>query len=233
MRPIRQRPAEPGRTRRRLRQLALGASVAAIVCAGLSTGPAGPADALAPATIEGDHHSPKVRSLAIAALDARELYDRSKTAASHAAFERALETTAAAAAAEFGVSPLQMRDAWVSVDDAHQTAVLSALSQLGVDYRSASSEPGVGFDCSGLMSYAWGEAGFTLAHQSGSQISEADARDMETAVAGDIAQYPGHVMMYLGVPRTFVHASNPENDVELWMTSPDRAAGLRYGDPSR
>jgi hypothetical protein len=39
-------------------------------------------------------------------------------------------------------------------------------------------------------------------------------------------------MMYLGVPRTFVHSSNPENDVELWMTLPDRAAGLRYGDPT-
>ncbi len=159
-------------------------------------------------------------------------YDHSKTTADRAAYEQALETTAAATAAEFGVSPLQMRAAWASVDGAHQTALLSALSQLGVAYRSATSEPGVGFDCSGLMLYAWGEAGYTLTRQSGSQISEADARDMDTAVAGDIAQYPGHVMMYLGVPRTFVHASNPENDVELWMTSPDRAAGLRYGDPT-
>jgi hypothetical protein len=83
------------------------------------------------------------------------------------------------------------------------------------------------------MLYAWGEAGFALTRQSGSQISEADAREQETAVAGDLAQYPGHVMMYLGVPRTFVHSSNPENDVELWMTSEDRASGLRYGDPSK
>ena len=51
------------------------------------------------------------------------------------------------------------------------------------------------------MFYAWGEAGFTLSRQSGSQISEADAREMATAKAGDLAQYPGHVMMYLGVPR--------------------------------
>jgi cell wall-associated NlpC family hydrolase len=174
-----------------------------------------------------------VRSLALSALDAKLVYARSKTTADRDAYLQALETTAAAAAAEFGVSPLQMGAAWSSVDDAHQTAVLSALSQLGVEYQSATSEPGVGFDCSGLMFYAWGEAGFTLTRQSGSQISEADARDMESAIAGDIAQYPGHVMMYLGVARTFVHASNPENDVELWMASQDRAAGLRYGDPSK
>jgi cell wall-associated NlpC family hydrolase len=232
MRPITQRPGEPAGRRRRLRNLAVGFSITAVVCAGLTTGPASPAGALAPAGIEGDHHSLKVRSLAITALDAMALYDHSKTTADRAAYEQALETTAAATAAEFGISPLRMRAAWASVDGAHQTAVLSALSQLGVAYRSATSEPGVGFDCSGLMFYAWGEAGYTLTHQSGSQISAADARDMDTAVAGDIAQYPGHVMMYLGVPRTFVHASNPENDVELWMTSPDRAAGLRYGDPS-
>src|SRR5262245_63022207 len=130
MRPTTQRSCEPGRARRRLRHLAVGCSVAATVCAGLAILPAGPAGALAPAAIEGDHHSPKVRSMAITALDAQQLYDRSKTVASHAAFEQALEATAAAAAAEFGVSPLQMRDAWASVDEAHQTAVLSALSQL-------------------------------------------------------------------------------------------------------
>jgi cell wall-associated NlpC family hydrolase len=232
MRSTTQRPGVPGRQRRRLRHLAVGCTVAAVVCAGLATGPAGSAGARAPAAVEGDHHSPKVRSLAIAALDAKSSYDRAKTTANRAAFEQALEIAAAATAAEFGVSPLQMRAAWTSVDSDHQTALLSALSQLGVAYRSATSEPGVGFDCSGLMFYAWGEAGYTLTRQSGSQISEAEARDIETAVAGDIAQYPGHVMMYLGVPRTFVHSSNAENDVELWMTSEDRAAGLRYGDPS-
>ena len=48
-----------------------------------------------------------------------------------------------------GVSQLQMTSAWLATDDAHQTALLTALTQLGVEYRSATSEPGVGFDCSG------------------------------------------------------------------------------------
>jgi cell wall-associated NlpC family hydrolase len=233
MRTTTQRPGDAGRQRRRLRHLAVALGVVTLTSAGLAVAPSVPAGALAPAGIEGDHHSPKVRSLALNTLDAKVAYSRSKTTADREAYLRALETTAAATAAEFGVSPLQMSAAWGSVDDAHQTALLSALSQLGVEYQSATSEPGVGFDCSGLMLYAWGEAGFALTRQSGSQISEADAREQETAVAGDLAQYPGHVMMYLGVPRTFVHSSNPENDVELWMTSEDRASGLRYGDPSK
>jgi cell wall-associated NlpC family hydrolase len=193
---------------------------------------AGPAEALSPAAISGDHHSPTVVRLAVKALQAKRVYLRTKAPADHQAYVQALKTTAEATASEIGVSRLQMSSAWASADDQHQTAVLSALTQLGVEYRSATSEPGVGFDCSGLMFFAWGQAGFTLAHQSGSQISDAEARAMDTAIAGDLAQYPGHVMMYLGVPRTFVHSSNPENDVELWMTSEDRAAGLNYGDPT-
>ena len=168
-------------------------------------------------------------ALASLALDAQATAARSGDPTAYLA---ALETTAAATAGEMGVSQLQMAAAWLATDDVHQTALLTALTQLGVEYRSATSEPGVGFDCSGLMYYAWSEAGFELARQSGSQISDAEAREMDTAKAGDLAQYPGHVMMYLGVPRAFVHSSNPQNDVELWLASEDRAQGLRYGDPT-
>jgi cell wall-associated NlpC family hydrolase len=213
-----------------MRQLAVGLGVTALACASLTSGPAG---AETPDRIGGDHHSPRVAGLATAALDAKATYERSSARVDRSAYVTALEQAAAATAAEMGVSEEQMTSAWLATDDAHQTALLSALTQLGVEYRSATSEPGVGFDCSGLMFYAWGEAGFALSRQSGSQISEADAREMATAKAGDLAQYPGHVMMYLGVPQAFVHSSNPENDVELWMTSEDKAQNLRYGDPTK
>jgi cell wall-associated NlpC family hydrolase len=199
----------------------------------------------ASAEVAGDPHSPVVVFAATVALNeyhelavermSTKHYDQA--AAYRAGYEfrqfaRARDKAARATAAEVGVDPRALRTAWRSSDVAHQVAVLAALSQLGVEYRHNTSEPGAGFDCSGLTAYAWGRAGTVLARQSGSQISAAAPRDHETAQAGDLVQYPGHVMMYLGVPRTFVHASNPENDVELWMTSPDRAAGLRYGDPT-
>jgi cell wall-associated NlpC family hydrolase len=217
------------RTRRQLRRLAAGIGVGAIACMTLTTGPAG---AEFPSEIAGNPHSPRVAGLATKALDAKVVFETTGEPADRKVYLAALEGTATATASEMGVSQLQMTAAWLATDPAHQTAVLTALTQLGVEYQSATSEPGVGFDCSGLMYYAWGEAGFELARQSGSQISEAETREMDSAKAGDLAQYPGHVMMYLGVPRAFVHSSNPENDVELWLTSDDRAAGLRYGDPT-
>lgn len=186
----------------------------------------------APSDIAGDPHSPRVARLATLALEASESYARSDSAADEQVYLEALSVAARATAGELGVSQPRMEAAWLETDEVHQVALLTALSQLGAPYRSVSSDPEEGFDCSGLMAYAWGEAGLQLSRQSGSQISEADARELETAMAGDLAQYPGHVMMYLGVPRTFVHASNPQDDVELWTTSEDRAAGLRYGDPT-
>ena len=106
--------------------------------------------------------------------------------------------------------------------------MLAALSQLGVEYRSNSSEPGVSFDCSGLTAYAWGRAGVSLYRQSGVQISDAAPRDRSSALAGDLVQYPGHVMMYLGVGDAIVHASNPETDVELSTLRDD---SYSWGDP--
>ena len=61
------------------------------------------------------------------------------------------------------------------------------------------------------------------------QISDAAPRDRGSALAGDLVQYPGHVMMYLGVGDAIVHASNPETDVEL---STLRDQSYSWGDPS-
>lgn len=211
----------------------LTATLAATLTATLATGStAGAAVAERPAEAPGDPQAPVVAHLASTALDALGVYQRSGAAADGRAFDRALVLTARSTATELGVSALRMTDAWADADEVHQTALLTALTQLGVEYQSATSEPGVGFDCSGLMLYAWGEAGVALTRQSGSQISQAEAREPATAMAGDLAQYPGHVMMYLGVPQAFVHAANPEDDVELWRISEDRAAALNYGDPS-
>ena len=226
------RPESRRRPRRQVRRLVVVLGVSAFVCAGLASSST-TAAAEAPAGIAGDPHSPRVAGLATVALHAKTAISGAADRAGRDAYLAALERAAVATASEMGVSQLQMTAAWQATDDAHQTALLTALTQLGVEYQSATSEPGVGFDCSGLMFYAWSEAGFELARQSGSQISAAESREMATAKAGDLAQYPGHVMMYLGVPTAFVHSSNPQNDVELWVTSEDRAQGLNYGDPTK
>jgi peptidoglycan DL-endopeptidase CwlO len=115
----------------------------------------------------------------------------------------------AGAVAERTATPAEaFARAWRQADSARMTALLSALSQVGVPYRSRASDPGNGFDCSGLTMFAWGEAGVALPHQDRSQMNMSAPRTWETAEPADLVQYPGHVMMYLGAGEAIVHAPN-------------------------
>ena len=111
-----------------------------------------------------------------------------------------------------------------------EAALIAALSQLGVWYQRNTSRAGVSFDCSGLTTWAWGQAGFELKRQSSAQIKAAAPRDPETAQAGDLLQYPGHVMMWLGVDLAVVHAIQPGKPVSVDVIKARR--NLRYGDPT-
>jgi cell wall-associated NlpC family hydrolase len=184
---------------------------------------AGPADA----GIIGNHHSPAVVDNAFWALAAHDTFATTGMPGDFAAFVNARNLTADAVAAEMGLDPLAVRDAWARADMPHQTALMAALAELGKPYRYATSDPAVGFDCSGLTAYAWLRAGVDIANQSGAQIRAAAPRDQASAMAGDLVQYPGHVMMYLGVGDAIVHAVNRSDDVELDFFRRD----VRFGNP--
>jgi cell wall-associated NlpC family hydrolase len=122
--------------------------------------------------------------------------------------------------------------AWAATPIAHQRAVLAAMTQVGVPYRRNSSAEGVGFDCSGLTTFAWAKAGVQLVRQSGQQIRDAQPLDRTTAKAGDLVQYPGHVMMYLGVGDAVIHSVMTGRTVELDTISERKASRVRFGDPT-
>ncbi|MFZ4810249.1 MAG: C40 family peptidase [Ilumatobacteraceae bacterium] len=127
------------------------------------------------------------------------------------------------------VDPARLVTAWRDADFDHQQALMAALGQVGVPYRRNTSRPGVSFDCSGLTSYAWSQAGFQLTRSSSSQIRAAAKRTSDTAQAGDLVQYPGHVMMWLGVDKAIVHAIGRGRTVEVDHSS---RRSLRFGDPT-
>jgi len=60
----------------------------------------------------------------------------------------------------------------------------------------------VGFDCSGLVEYAWAQAGVSFPHYSGSQYAETTHVPLSDIQPGDLLFYgPGgdtHVAMYIG-----------------------------------
>lgn len=205
--------------------IATALAVGCLLGAGASVSAAPPA----PQEVAGDHHSPAVAARAAEALASFDAFRTKGDTTRLIRFIGDRNAVADAVATEFGLAPAAVRLAWARADHRHQVAVLAALSQLGVSYRSNSSEPGVAFDCSGLTSYAWSRAGVQLYRQSGVQISDASPRSQETARAGDLVQYPGHVMMYLGAGGAIVHAANPDSDVEL-STLRDRS--YRWGDPT-
>ena len=140
--------------------------------------------------------------------------------------------TARFAAIELGYSEDAMADAWASTSVEHQRAVLSAMTQVGVPYRRYTSIEGVGFDCSGLTTYAWAEPGVSLFRQSGTQISRAGKLDRSTALAGDLVHYPGHIMIYLGVDDAIIHSVQTGRTVELDTISARRVNSVSWGDPS-
>ena len=81
-------------------------------------------------------------------------------------------------------------------------AIAAARSQLGVPYRWANASPGVGFDCSGLTSWAWGRAGRSLPHSSRAQYASLPHVPLDQLQPGDLVFFGGrsvnHVGLYIG-----------------------------------
>lgn len=80
------------------------------------------------------------------------------------------------------------------------SAVSAALNQLGKPYIWGASGPG-GFDCSGLMLYAWRSAGRSLPHSSRAQYAATTRVSVSQIRNGDLVFYGSpihHVGMYIG-----------------------------------
>jgi cell wall-associated NlpC family hydrolase len=98
-----------------------------------------------------------------------------------------------------------------------EIAVNAALSQLGVPYVWAGASPSAGFDCSGLMYWAWGQAGRRIPRPADYQRDAAIPLSYEQLQPGDLVFYGepvSHVAMYLGGDQ-IVDAPQTGEDVEI------------------
>ena len=85
-------------------------------------------------------------------------------------------------------------------------AVNFAESQLGVPYVWGGETPGVGFDCSGLVQWAWGKAGFYIPRTTEDEWPELPHVALTDLQPGDLLFYwnldgdseVDHVVMYVG-----------------------------------
>lgn len=161
------------------------------------------------------------------AVVALERWNETQNPVDYVRFVQSRDLTASMIESDVELVPGALADAWPEVSITKQHALLNALSQLGVPYDYLASEPGVGFDCSGLLIWAFGDAGVELARVSRDQFNESAEVERGDAEAGDVVFYPGHISIYLGA-ETMVHSPNSGNSVEV-APLPDRKS-LRFGD---
>ena len=96
-------------------------------------------------------------------------------------------------------------------------AINAARTQLGVPWVFAMAQPGVGFDCSGLTKWAWGQAGVSLPHQSRAQAGMLPEVATSQAQPGDLLFYYSpisHVGIYLGGGQ-LIHSPNSGTTVKI------------------
>jgi Cell wall-associated hydrolases (invasion-associated proteins) len=95
-------------------------------------------------------------------------------------------------------------------------AVSAALSKLGSPYVWAAAGPD-SFDCSGLMLWAWAQAGVALPHYTGDQYAMGTHVAMSELQPGDLVFFYeslSHVGMYIGGGNV-VHAPQPGDVVKI------------------
>jgi len=97
-------------------------------------------------------------------------------------------------------------------------AATIALEQVGVPYRYGGASPS-GFDCSGLVQYAYSRAGLNVPRTTGQLWSAAKPVAQHDLAAGDLLFFSiegkmSHVGMYLG-ERRFVHAPQSGRSVSV------------------
>jgi cell wall-associated NlpC family hydrolase len=221
-------------TRTRLvwvRRIVVTLAATAAACTGvIATAPT--TAAAAQGALETNAMAPVVTTSARAALASYDEWVENTSPGAYRSFVWYRTQTAQFAATELGYTQQDMVEAWAAAPIDHQRAVLAAMTQVGVPYRTNTSQEGKGFDCSGLTTYAWAKAGVQLIRQSGQQIRNALPLDRATAKAGDLVQYPGHVMMYLGVGDAVIHSVMSGRTVELDTINTRRTNSVRFGDPA-
>jgi cell wall-associated NlpC family hydrolase len=97
-----------------------------------------------------------------------------------------------------------------------ERAAAIALRAVGVPYQWGGSSPTAGFDCSGLVSWAYGKVGINLPHSSYALYGKGRRVARSRLKPGDLVFFwgLGHVGMYVGHGR-MVHAPHSGTRVQV------------------
>jgi len=114
-----------------------------------------------------------------------------------------------------GISASTPEGSTVAPPNVHGGVVGIAMHYLGVPYVWGGSSPR-GFDCSGLVSYVFGQIGVSLPHSSYAQFGMGTSVSISDLQPGDLVFFTGasHVGIYIGGGQ-FIHAPHTGDVVKI------------------
>lgn len=117
-------------------------------------------------------------------------------------------------------APTELDGGEASATPLRKRIVEAALLQLGRPYRFGGNQP-AGFDCSGLVQYAYSEAGLVVPRGAGDQLQTGKRVKLDDIQPGDLLFYhfgrrrtDVHVGLYVGDGR-MIHAPTTGREVSL------------------
>jgi cell wall-associated NlpC family hydrolase len=139
-------------------------------------------------------------------------------------------------ALEYGLGGPPPSDRVAGAAGAGDAAVAAALTQLGVPYVWGGETPGLGFDCSGLVQWAYAQAGVSLPRTTFGQIDIGMAVPLDELLPGDLVFSRsvrggqvvdmGHVAIYAGAGQVIV-APRTGDVVSVRPLDPSRVQATR------
>ena len=125
---------------------------------------------------------------------------------------------------------------WANIPPQVQSILQTAHRLLGVPYQPGGTSPEAGFDCSGFVSFVFGQNGIELIHSSPEMFRRGRLIARHELRPGDLVFFShdrrhsrvGHVGIYLGQGQ-FIHASIAANSIRVDALSDGYWAARYYG----
>jgi len=105
-----------------------------------------------------------------------------------------------------------------------------AKSMLGIPYRYATSNPKVGFDCSGFVSYVFSNFGFKVPRSSREFSATGKETSLENAKVGDVLIFTGSNSRIRRIGHVGIVYSIDENGIRFIHASSGKAHGVTITD---
>jgi cell wall-associated NlpC family hydrolase len=167
------------------------------------------------------------------ALDALEAAENVSAVEQKDVASRWVNSIAKIIAEHLEISSKELTQSWQQSGIDRQKVLFSALTQLGVPYKTNADEPGRALDCSALIKFAWSNAGLKMPRGSAQQYAVGERVKASEVQLGDLAWYPGHISMSLGFQNIVIQAPTNGRNVEVHEINESRINWVRWVDPTQ